>query len=189
MRTTSFRTGAPTLAALLLALTVATEAGAQSRGSFGVGVVRNEAFAPNSQLYGAALTFGGQMALRFSGAVLPQRSEGIGGDTIAIRGWTADADLVLRLSEPRRRYRDEFSLHPYAFIGIGEMRMRDAFSDVTDRWNSWSYGGGIGIPVFSWLHVDGDARYRRAWDRDDPSLSARSFPRGWEYRIGIAVGN
>lgn len=181
MRTRSF-------VLLVVAAAVPSLARAQSHGSFGVGVVRNEAFAPGSQLYGAALTFGGSMSLRLSGAVLPERREGGLADTVSLRGWMADADLVLSLSHNRWSDHGGLSIHPYAFIGVGEMRMRDRYSDITDKWNSWSYGGGAAVPVMSWFAVTGDARYRRAWERESAAYSLRDFPRGWEYRLGVAVG-
>ena len=175
--------------ATMLAIAAPATASAQSHGSLGLGVVRNEALAPGSQLYGASLTVGGAMGIRLSGAILPQRTEGGLADTLSLRGWTADADLMLNLSRNRWSEYDGLSIHPYAFVGIGQMGMRDRFTDVAETWNSYSYGGGATVPVFSWLAVNGDARYRRPWERDQStSFSAREFPRGWEYRLGISVG-
>jgi len=172
------------------AMLCATTARAQGHGAVAVSMTRNEALAPGASLYGASLTFGGGLAIRLSGALLPERRDGGYVDTVSVRGWTADADLVLNLSRsPWSRSYDGPSVNPYAFIGVGEMAMRDRFTEREDRWRGYSYGGGAALPVLAWLAVHADGRYRRAWDGEDRATPiTRAYPRGWEYRFGIAVG-
>jgi Cell wall-associated hydrolases (invasion-associated proteins) len=98
------------------------------------------------------------------------------------RQWTGDADVLLG---------DRFAampgifgaLEPYAFAGVGA-QSASASPSARAATKTWSYGGGVSVPLSSELAIAGEARTRsRIGSSDGP---ASDFLNGSEYRIGIS---
>ena len=103
--------------------------------------------------------------------------------------WMADVDVGLALGRLPILDRLVGRWHPTAFIGAGAagVPVADPLSG-TERTNvvpTWSWGARAGLPVLSWLSIEGEARRRSAFDESsDVDFSARD---DWEYRVGLAL--
>jgi cell wall-associated NlpC family hydrolase len=97
--------------------------------------------------------------------------------------WTGDADLIL----PDRAFGIASlfggAFHPYGFVGIGAQSVdaSPAFSDAT---KTWSYGGGVSIPMGQALAIAGEFRTRTPLS-SAVMLSPTGFSGGMEIRLGL----
>src|SRR3954469_21630025 len=112
--------------------------------------------------FGLALGAGG-VGLRGSfGVTLSTLSQNNNGITRPNAGrWSGDADLLLA---------DNFfglaslfgnALHPYGFAGIG-VHSTSSSPTIDAAVKTWSYGGGIALPLSSSISIDGELRNRSA---------------------------
>lgn len=101
----------------------------------------------------------------------------------APRKWTGDGDVVLG---------DNFGglagilggvAEPYAFAGIGA-QSSGASPSINSAIRTWSYGGGIAVPLSTALVVSGEVRYRNQLGAGYASVT--DFIPGAEYRVGIS---
>lgn len=186
-----------TFAGAGISLLLPAAAAAQSRTSADLFLLQNENLVVSTPLYGIGFTTGGPLALRVSGAVAVGNTiDGSGGDAWGVSAYGADADLVLSLGalarDTRGRRGRTSGASPYAFAGLGVLGRRasasgwdDFGSDEWERGPSASVGGGVAMPLGSVLALDGSARYRIPFA--DSSMWSGSFPRGWEYRVGLRL--
>ncbi len=139
----------------------------------------------NSGLAGFGLTLGnGAIGVRGSfGFALSGISSPGAATSSATRRWTGDGDIVLG---------DNFVglagilggfAEPYAFAGIGA-QSASASSSMNSATKTWSYGGGINIPVSSSVGINGEIRYRSQLGND--FIASGDFAPGAEYRIGFS---
>jgi hypothetical protein len=184
VRLTSLLTGTGVILSL-----AAPSAAAQSRMSTELFVARNSSLAPGSSMYGLGLTFGGgPVALRASGAAAFQSTSTSRGESIEVDAWTGEVDLVL---EPGLlgAVSAILPVAPYVFGGLGQVSQRDV-DGYRQRWTGVSYGAGVLVPLSRAIGVTGEGRYRlplaEALDEDETTFES-SFPRGWEYRLGLSI--
>ncbi|MBA3645078.1 MAG: C40 family peptidase [Gemmatimonadaceae bacterium] len=139
----------------------------------------------NSGLAGFGLTLGtGAIGVRGSfGFALSGTPSPGAATSSATRRWTGDGDIVLG---------DNFGglagvlggiAEPYAFAGIGA-QSASASSSMNSAMKTWSYGGGVNIPVSSSVGVNGEIRYRSQLGND--FVAQGDFAPGAEYRIGLS---
>jgi hypothetical protein len=166
----------------------APSAAAQSRLSAELFVARNGALAPGSSLYGLGLTFGGgPIGLRASGAASFHASTTAEGESIDVDAWTGEVDLLLQPGFGG--VGSVLPLSPYVFGGVGRLSAGD-FDGLRRTWTGVSYGAGLLVPLARTLGVTAEGRYRlpvsEALDESGAAFES-SFPRGWEYRFGVAI--
>lgn len=99
------------------------------------------------------------------------------------RQWIGDADLVL--GDGLGGVAGIFGgvLQPYAFAGIGA-HSSSASPSFSSAAKTWSYGGGVTVPIGGPVALVGEARYRNLLG--DNVAPPGDFVRGSEYRIGIS---
>jgi cell wall-associated NlpC family hydrolase len=160
-RTTSSRL----VAAVVLPSAVAvTLPGAASAQSSDVTVAPFVAFLPTtgaSPLAGLAITLAGTgpIALRASGHLSLENTNGPTFTGAAIRPWGADADAVLFLG--RRGFAEyRGGITPYVFAGLGVAGNDSLGLGRTTINNNWSYGVGLTVPLGSAVDVFGESRWR-----------------------------
>jgi cell wall-associated NlpC family hydrolase len=92
--------------------------------------------------------------------------------------WSGDADAMLFLGNPTR----PATLTPYGLVGVGfrGLEVRDAPSVAA----TWSYGGGVRMPLFAGLGMEGEARYRQPL-AEHAAYMAGGFTGGIEVRFGM----
>jgi NlpC/P60 family len=179
----------PTFITALLVSALAPQAVCgQSVVSAGVYLGYNDALPSSSPVAAAGATFWfGAIGLRGSGA-LPLTTDGASGSSVVegqlTEAWTVDGDVILAPFEAlvsRRSARGGVS--PYLFVGTGAETWHGPDA-ATSTMATWSYGGGISVPLLSPLRLESDARLRR------PLLGSSSefdsLPSGWEYRVGFS---
>jgi cell wall-associated NlpC family hydrolase len=122
----------------------------------------------------------GSFGLGFSGLNAPSGSPA----RTTSRPWVADADFVLG--------GHHFGtlagilagvLEPYAFAGVGAQSVSSSpYFNAAAK--TWSYGGGVTVPLGSALGISGEARHRN--QLGNAPVAATDFVNGSEYRIGIS---
>ena len=138
-------------------------------------------------LAGFALTLGnGAIGARGSfGLGLAQFSSARSSASVPVPAqWTGDGDVI---------FADNFGglagilggiAKPYAFAGIGAQSSTGSQS-LNSAIKTWSYGGGVSVPLSSSLEIGGEVRYRNQLG-GRASTSAADFIPGAEYRIGLS---
>jgi cell wall-associated NlpC family hydrolase len=146
----------------------------------------NNSFPGGGGVAGFGLTLGnGSIGVRGSfGVGLSSFSATNGSSSTSTpRQWIGDADLVLG---------DRFgglagilggALEPYAFAGVGAQSV-SASPSLTSATKTWSYGGGMTLPISNTFGISGEARYRN--QLGNAQVSPSDFVRGTEYRVGIS---
>lgn len=137
-------------------------------------------------LAGFGLTLGtGAIGIRgtFGFALSGFNSAQPGAATAPARQWTGDGDVVLG---------DNFGgiagilggvAEPYAFAGIGA-QSSGASPSMNSAIKTWSYGGGIAVPLSGALEISGEVRYRN--QLGDTYAVSPDFVPGAEYRVGLS---
>ncbi len=173
---------------VLLAV-AASSAAAQTRVSTDLFFARNNTLASGTPLYGVGLgVFGGPIGLRASGAMAFRTEDLDGAEIVKIGAWTGEVDLLLQPALLGGG-RSVFMFAPYVFGGIGRVSGIEV-DGARSYWTGASYGAGVTVPLTRALGVSGEGRYRLpvAEALDENSLGVdRSFPRGWEYRLGLSI--
>lgn len=100
------------------------------------------------------------------------------------RQWIGDADLVLGDGLGGLAGVFGGALQPYAFAGIGA-HSSSASPSISSAAKTWSYGGGVTVPIGGPIAFIGEARYRNLLS--DSVAPPRDFVRGSEYRVGISL--
>ena len=178
--------------ALVLSATAPSAAAGQLSAAV-VGHVGRSAAAPGSAMIDVAAEVGqGPLALRAGVGMdaagtpfAPMLSAAEGSSGV----WTADADVGLAMG--RLPLLDVLvgRWHPTAFIGLGVAGVSTAAqpdgTDGTSVVPTWSWGGRAGVPLLSWLSIEGEARRRQTLD----DVSPADYPvhDEWEYRVGLAL--
>jgi hypothetical protein len=200
MRLTTFAgAGLSFLSAAALSAALPVAAVAQARPSVDLFLLQNDLLSGTGPMYGLGFGTGGTIGVRLSGAVgVGQRYDAYdeyddGGSGIASFG--ADADLVLSVGDllstaGPRRGSGRAGVAPYAFAGLGVVgrRLEGGYSIDGASWErgpSASVGGGVRTSLGDVLGLDASARYRMPFA--DSSSWVGEFPRGWEYRVGLAL--
>jgi cell wall-associated NlpC family hydrolase len=73
---------------------------------------------------------------------------------------------------------------PYAFAGIGA-QSSSASPSMNSAIKTWSYGGGVDVPLSPSLQINGEVRYRNQLRAS--LATAADFTPGAEYRIGLSL--
>ena len=98
--------------------------------------------------------------------------------------WTGDADLILA---------DNFLglgglfggvLHPYGFAGVGA-HSASGSPTFGSAVKTWSYGGGVALPISSSVSLEGEMRNRSPLGSS--VVSSADFVSGTEFRVGLAL--
>lgn len=137
-------------------------------------------------LAGFGLTLGnGAIGVRGSfavglGAFISSSSQA----SAASHQWVGDADLVL--GETLGGLTGIFggALEPYAFAGVGAQSISASPSPGAST-KTWSYGGGVTLPLSGVVGISGEARSRSRLG--NASVSPSDFVNGTEYRVGITL--
>lgn len=178
-------------ACFVLFLLVFSVAEGRSQVSLSAFASRNQALAGSAGMYGVGLAgYSGFVGLRVTGATSEAGSLFTASADSAYgraRAWTADADLLI---EPARGLPELAAalggFRVGGLVGLGAQGMRDA----TGRSRTMpvaSYGGMLSRPLGGTLVLESEARMRTPL-RSGPSPSTvDEFPRGWEYRVGLAL--
>src|SRR5258708_10044041 len=171
---------------LIAPLTLPTSVHAQGSSGVQLFSAYDNSFPGGAGTGGVGLTLGaGPVALRGSwGVTLATLAPSMNGTSPANAGrWSGDVDLLLA---------DNFLglgslfggiVHPYGFAGIGlhSASISPAFNAAV---KTWSYGGGVALPLSPSISLDGEMRNRT---RLATSLSSSSdFISGTEWRGGLA---
>ncbi len=170
---------------LIAPLTLPTSVHAQGSSGVQLFSAYDNSFPGGAGTGGVGLTLGaGPVALRGSwGVTLATLAPSMNGTSPANAGrWSGDVDLLLA---------DNFLglgslfggiVHPYGFAGIGlhSASISPAFNAAV---KTWSYGGGVALPLSPSISLDGEMRNRT---RLATSLSSSSdFISGTEWRVGL----
>jgi cell wall-associated NlpC family hydrolase len=99
------------------------------------------------------------------------------------RQWTGDADLVIGQGLGGLAGIFGGALEPYAFAGLGAQSV-SASPSASAATKTWSYGGGITVPLASSIAINGEVRYRNQLGNN--LSTASDFVNGSEYRIGLS---
>ena len=96
--------------------------------------------------------------------------------------WTGDVDVIL----PDRAFglASLFGgLHPYGFVGIGARSIASSptFGDAD---KTWSYGGGVSVPLGQALSLQGELRSRTQLT-SSILMAPTSYAGGTEFRVGL----
>ena len=97
--------------------------------------------------------------------------------------WTGDLDLIIPDSFFGLGRLFGGSFHPYGLVGIGARSAADS-PTVGDAMKTWSYGGGISLPLGPAVSIQGEMRSRRALSTD-VLLSPTSLSGNNEFRVGL----
>jgi hypothetical protein len=140
---------------------------------------------PGDGMAGFGLTLGGgSLALRGSFG-LSYSTFSLARDSAAGRQpsrWTGDVDVIL----PDRAFglASLFGgLHPYGFVGIGA-RSSSSSPTFGDADKTWSYGGGISVPLGQAISLQGELRSRTHLS-SSILMAPTSFSGGTEFRVGL----
>ncbi len=108
---------------------------------------------------------------------------GMGAHATATRAarWSSDGDVLLRTDFQGSSLGG--SVIPYAFAGIG-LQSGAASPSANDASHTWSYGGGLELPLSHSVRVTAEARNRRALGTMPANAG---FVAGAEYRAGISI--
>lgn len=126
-----------------------------------------------------AIGIRGSFGIGMSAITGPGRSN----SSPAAKQWTGDADIVLGegLSGLSGIFGGAFE--PYAFAGIGA-QSATASTAASAATKTWSYGGGVTIPLAGAVALNGEVRYRNQLGNSFSNQS--DFVSGDEYRIGLS---
>ena len=168
---------------------LASTASAQTRLSTELFVARNNNLSSGASLFGLGLTMaGGPLGIRASGALALRTEDVEQTDVVRLGAWTAEVDLMLRPALLGWNDRAGLAFAPYVFGGLGRISGVEV-DDSRSIWTGVSYGAGVELPLTRAFGITGEARYRLplAEAIDENNGFDRSFPRGWEYRFGLAI--
>lgn len=175
-------------AALLLLLTPASAAG-QSSVSVGAFLGSSRAVEDSPAMVGLSVEpRWGVLGVRASGGVDRASSPvapWFGGDRSNVStAWSGDLDLTLAPARWAPLARVFGGLDPTVFAGVGVHGAR-ADDGSASTLPGWSWGAGLRYPLFSWLFLETDARWRT------PFAAAAELPAGvgsgLEIRGGLTV--
>jgi cell wall-associated NlpC family hydrolase len=96
--------------------------------------------------------------------------------------WTGDVDVIL----PDRAFglASLFGgLHPYGFVGIGA-RSTATSPTIGDADKTWSYGGGVSVPLGQAIALQGELRSRTQLS-SSILMAPTSVAGGTEFRVGL----
>lgn len=134
----------------------------------------------------AATAWSGPVGFRIGGAMDAASSPAAPlfgyGPSNGPHAWNADLDMLF---SGRRVGLELGGVNPGVFVGFGVHGQRQPDGN-TATIPVWSYGLNAGLPLASWLDVDGEARYRMPHESDAASLPA-GVGAGWEFRAGLAL--
>ena len=176
------RIAVPVIAAALLPVAAA----AQSSTVVTPFAARNGALDDPANLLGLSVaSYSGVIGYRFGGAFdLRMLSGGLRPEDR--RAWTADVDLVLSPSRTPVVGALLGSFLPTLFAGVGAQGFHRPEGD-DETTPVLSYGVGASTGIIPGLRLETEARRRVPTALDGGGVSD-AFPRGWEYRVGIALG-
>jgi cell wall-associated NlpC family hydrolase len=182
MKLSRFSAISALIATFALPLTLAAQASSGAQ----IFTAINNSFPGGAGVAGFGLTLGnGAIGARasfgvgLSGYASPSASPAAG----APRQWMGDADIVLGNNFAGLAGIFGGALEPYAFAGVGAQSVSTspAMSAAT---KTWSYGGGVSLPLSSTFGISGEARSRSQLGN---AVGASSeFVPGMEYRVGIS---
>lgn len=163
-----------------------------SQGSSGVQLFSSydNSFPGGAGTGGVGLTLGaGTVALRGSWGVTLSTLSTLSPSTSTTRPpnsgrWSGDVDLLLADNVLGLGSLFGGIIHPYGFAGIGAHSI-SASSTFGDAAKTWSYGGGIALPISSSISIDGEMRNRTLLGTK--LLSSTDFVSGTEYRVGLSL--
>ncbi len=170
---------------LATAAALASDISAQASNSAQLFTSYNNSFPGGEGLGGFGLTIG-------TGAIAVRGTFGIGmsavsaptpGATSGSRRWAGDADVILADNFGGLSYLLGGFGHPFAFAGVGE-QSASASPSIDAAVKTWSYGGGVAIPLGNTIAVEGEARYRS--QLGNATATAGDFAPGAEYRVGLS---
>ncbi|MDQ6717338.1 MAG: C40 family peptidase [Gemmatimonadota bacterium] len=146
----------------------------------------NNSFPGGGGLAGFAISLGnGAIGVRGSfgvGISGLSASNGSTGST-APRRWIGDGDLILGNNFGGLAGILGGALEPYAFAGVGA-QSASASPSLSDAAKTWSYGGGVTLPLSNTLGISGEARQRNLLGAS--YVPPSDFVSGMEYRLGIS---
>lgn len=106
-----------------------------------------------------------------------------GSSAAAPRRWTGDGDFVLGENFGGLSGILGGVAEPYAFAGVGA-QSSSASPSINSAIKTWSYGGGVAVPLSNALAISGEVRYRN--QLGTAYASPADFVRGAEYRVGVS---
>ena len=98
--------------------------------------------------------------------------------------WTGDADLILADNVLGLGSLFGGFVHPYGFVGVGAHSARSS-PTLGSAVKTWSYGGGVTLPISSSVSLEGEMRTREPLG--STIVAASDFVRGNEFRVGLAL--
>jgi hypothetical protein len=141
---------------------------------------------PGDGMAGFGLTLGsGSLALRGSFGLSYSTFSTFRDSSTAGRGsrWNGDADLIIPDSFLGLGSLLGGVVHPYGFVGVGARSIAGSptFGDAD---KTWSYGGGLSLPIGPALSIDGEMRTRTPLGTTIMSTPTE-FTGGREFRVGL----
>jgi hypothetical protein len=176
------------LAALALFLGAASLR-AQVVATLGPWTSRTTSGAPSHTLTGMSASLGTSgFGLRASGGVsapISMTTASDGTQQLAFGGWGTDGDLLVYPSNILTRLtRELLGPSPYLLFGAGYQSWpREALAGASQI--SWSYGGGIDLPLAGRLVLSAEGRSRHSLSIDSARLT--SAAKRFELRLGVAL--
>jgi len=161
---------------------------AQSLGRVELYVGHNDALAAVPYLFGGGVSVGGgPVGLRLSGALATKSGTSNSlaqTQTVSLRAWTADADLLFSTNNWRGIPLGAISgVSPYVLLGVGgQTTVPDSVARTAA---TWSYGAGAAIAMGAGFQLDLEARLRQSasWLAATPAPAFRAS----EYRVGLSI--
>jgi cell wall-associated NlpC family hydrolase len=172
---------------LIAPLTLPTVSTAQGSSGIQLFTSYDNSFPGGAGMGGFGLTLGaGSIGVRGNFSLtLSTLSSSADGMTPPNSGrWSGDADLLLA---------DNFlglgnlfggAVHPYGFAGIGA-HSASASPTIDAAVRTWSYGGGVALPLSPSISIDGEMRNRT--QLGSSLVSSTDFVSGTEFRVGISL--
>jgi hypothetical protein len=96
--------------------------------------------------------------------------------------WSGDVDLILGNDLLGLLQLFGGAVHPYGFAGLGAHSATSS-PTVADAVKTWSYGGGVAIPLWSNASLQGEMRNRSTIGSS--AINPTDFVNGQEFRLGI----
>ncbi len=121
----------------------------------------------------------GSFGVGISGVGAPNGSSA----TTVPRRWVGDGDIVLGNNFGGLAGIFGGALEPYAFVGVGA-QSASAYPSPSEAAKTWSYGGGVTLPLSNTLGISGEARQRNLLGASN--VAPNDFVSGMEYRVGIS---
>lgn len=170
------------LAILLLIAPLPAVAPAQGSSGLQIFASQDNTFPGGQGMAGFGLSIGsGGLAARGSFALDPS-SLSASSPSGRSQRWAGDLDLVVADNFVGLGQLMGGLLHPYGFLGLGASS-RSSSPTIADAVKTWSYGGGISVPLGPSLGVIAEMRQRTAID--PAMVQSSDFTRGTELRLGF----